>query len=93
MLLTERDEPAAWLASGEALSEVWLTITARGLAASPISEVVEVDSARRALRDLLGEDTYPAIGLRIGVPVDSADAPPARTRRTGTDVLGLPGQP
>ncbi|GAA3394905.1 Acg family FMN-binding oxidoreductase [Cryptosporangium minutisporangium] len=92
VLLTDQDEPRAWLAAGEALSDVWLTLTARGLAASPISEVVEVASARRALRNLLGEDAYPAIGLRIGVPVDPADAPPSPARRSGTDVLGLPGQ-
>lgn len=93
VLLTERDEPRDWLAAGEALSDVWLTLTARGLAASPISEVVEMAAGRRALRELLGEAEYPAIGLRIGVPVDPADAPPSAARRTGTDVLGLPGQP
>jgi nitroreductase len=92
VLLTDRDEPRAWLAAGEALSDVWLTLTARGLAASPISEVVEMTSARRALRNLLGDDGHPAIGLRIGVPVDPTDAPPSPARRTGTDVLGLPGQ-
>jgi nitroreductase len=83
---------ADWLAAGEALSDVWLTLTARGLVASPISEVVEVPQASAALRRLLGWTGHPAIALRIGRPGD-ADPPPPSTRRTGTDVVGLPGDP
>ena len=92
VLLVEHDDRRGWLATGEALSDVWLTLTARGLVASPISEVVEVASARRALRALLKESAYPAIALRIGLPADDS-APPSTARRSDTDVLGLPGRP
>lgn len=41
VLLTDGETRADWLAAGEAMSDVWLTLTTLGLAASPISEVVE----------------------------------------------------
>lgn len=89
----DADEPRDWVAAGEALSDVWLTLTARGLAASPISEVVEVVPVRQALRRLLGGVGNPAIAMRIGVPVDGVGPVPAAARRSGTDTIGLPGRP
>ncbi|WP_433203044.1 hypothetical protein ACQP00_33430 [Dactylosporangium sp. CS-047395] len=86
LLVTDGDEPRDWLAAGEALSDVWLTLTARGLAASPISEVIEVPGVRGALRGLLGGVGNPAVALRIGVPV-LEDAPPASPRRSPSTVL------
>ncbi|WP_426503462.1 hypothetical protein ACPPVO_38340 [Dactylosporangium sp. McL0621] len=86
LFVTDGDEPRDWLAAGEALSDVWLTLTARGLAASPISEVVEVAGVRNALRSLLGGVGNPAVGMRIGVPGPD-DAPPATPRRTPSAVL------
>ena len=91
ILALDNDEPRGWLAAGEALSDVWLTLTARGLAASPISEVIEVPAVRQALRRLLGGVGHPAIAMRIGTPVDARPVP-ATTRRPGTDTIGLPGQ-
>ncbi|GAA0222424.1 Acg family FMN-binding oxidoreductase [Cryptosporangium japonicum] len=91
VLLTERNDRLAWLVAREALSDVWLTLTSRGLVASPISEVVEIASARRALRSLLGAAGHPAIALRIGVPADT-DAPPRTVRRPNSDALGFPGR-
>jgi hypothetical protein len=88
----DTDEPRDWLAAGEALSDVWLTLTARGLAASPISEVIEVLPVRQALRRLLGGVGHPAIAMRVGVPVDGIEPVPASIRRSGTDTVGLPGQ-
>ncbi|GAA2372000.1 Acg family FMN-binding oxidoreductase [Dactylosporangium salmoneum] len=92
VLATDADEPHDWVAAGEALSDVWLTLTARGLAASPISEVIEVDAVRTALRRVLGGVGSPAIAMRVGVPVAEAEPVPAAMRRSGTDVVGLPGQ-
>ncbi|MEU7867219.1 nitroreductase [Dactylosporangium sp. NPDC049140] len=86
LFVTDGDEPRDWLAAGEALSDVWLTLTARGLAASPISEVVEVAGVRNALRSLLGGVGNPAVGMRIGVPGPD-DAPPATPRRMPSAVL------
>ncbi|GGM68070.1 Acg family FMN-binding oxidoreductase [Dactylosporangium sucinum] len=93
VLVVDAEAPAAWLAAGEALSDVWLTLTARGLAASPISEVVEVESVRTALQRLLGGVGHPAIALRVGHPAPDAAPVPVSTRRSGTDTVGLPGQP
>jgi hypothetical protein len=90
ILFTDGDEPRDWLAAGEALSDVWLTLTARGLAASPISEVVEMPATRESLRHLLGGIGHPAIALRFGVPVDGSTAPPKTPRRSGHDVIDLP---
>jgi nitroreductase len=92
VLVVDGEERSHWLAAGEALSDVWLTLTARGLAASPISEVVEVPQARAALRRLLGWTGHPAIALRIGYPT-GPEAPPPSARRSNTDVVGLPGDP
>nr|BFE60514.1 NAD(P)H nitroreductase [Dactylosporangium thailandense] len=86
LFVTDGDEARDWLAAGEALSDVWLTLTARGLAASPISEVVEVAGVRNALRGLLGGVGNPAVAMRIGVPVQE-DAPPATPRRSPSAVL------
>ncbi|WP_433606569.1 hypothetical protein ACQP2P_30405 [Dactylosporangium sp. CA-139114] len=86
IFVTDGDEARDWLAAGEALSDVWLTLTARGLAASPISEVVEVAGVRNALRGLLGGIGNPAVAMRIGVPVQE-DAPPATARRSPSAVL------
>ncbi|GAB3837826.1 Acg family FMN-binding oxidoreductase [Dactylosporangium cerinum] len=88
----DAEEPANWVAAGEALSDVWLTLTVRGLAASPISEVVEVLPVRVALRRLLGGVGHPAIAMRIGTPVDGIEPVPATIRRSGTDTVGSPGQ-
>ena len=90
VLFTDGDEPGDWLAAGEAFSDVWLTLTARGLAASPISEIVEMPSTREAVRRLLGGVGHPAVAMRVGVPVDPDDPPPASIRRSGTDVIDLP---
>jgi nitroreductase len=89
----DAEEPKDWVAAGEALSDVWLTLTARGLAASPISEVVEVLPVRTALHRLLGGVGHPAIAMRIGFPVDGIEPVPATIRRSGTETVGAPGQP
>ena len=50
-------------------------------------------AVRQALRRLLGGVANPAIAMRVGVPVDGIEAVPAAARRSGTDSIGLPGQP
>jgi nitroreductase len=90
VLFTDGDEPRDWLAAGEAFSDLWLSLTARGLSASPISEIVEMESTRESLRRLLGGVGHPAVAMRIGLPVNPDDPPPASIRRSGTDVIDLP---
>lgn len=93
ILAIDGDEPRDWLAAGEALSDVWLTLTAHGLVASPISEVIEVVPVREALRRLLGGVGQPAIAMRVGMPVEGTQPVPPTIRRSGTDTISLPGQP
>lgn len=88
VLFADTDEPRDWLLAGEALSDVWLTLTAHGLAASPISEIVEVDAARVELRRLLGDIGYPMVALRTGTPID--ERPPASPRRPAPDAIDFP---
>jgi nitroreductase len=87
LFVTDGDDAQDWLVAGEALSDVWLTLTARGLAASPISEVVEVPGVRHALRALLGGVGNPAVAMRIGVPVQDG-RPPVAPRRSASATLG-----
>jgi nitroreductase len=84
VLHTDTGTPQDWIKAGEATSAVWLTLTARGLAASPISDVIEVPTTRQALRRLLGGSTQPVLALRIGVPVAGLPPPPATARRRST---------
>ena len=90
VLFADTDEPHDWLRAGEALSDVWLTLTAQGLAASPISEVVEVDATRVELRRLLGDIGYPMVAIRAGTPIEEQGRPPASPRRLASDVIELP---
>ncbi|NJC72342.1 nitroreductase [Planosporangium thailandense] len=87
ILYTDTDTPVDWLAAGEALSAVLLTATDERLAASPISDVIEVPAARRLLCDLLDGAGYPMVALRIGVPGDGPLA--AAARRTGAEVVDV----
>jgi nitroreductase len=49
VLCTPGDEPADWVAAGQALQRVLLTATRRHLATTPISQPVEIPSIREAL--------------------------------------------
>jgi nitroreductase len=83
LLWTEQDTEPSWLKAGEALERVLLEITRRGYAASPLTQVVEVPSARAALRRELGLVGFPHVLLRIG----RAPLTPASRRRRLVDVL------
>lgn len=67
LLLDGYDEPVSWLRAGEGLSAMWLAATAGGLSLVPLSQVVEVDETRSALRhDLLHGLGHPALLIRVG---------------------------
>ncbi|MGC9669786.1 Acg family FMN-binding oxidoreductase [Planosporangium sp. 12N6] len=87
VLYTDTDTPADWLAAGEALSAVLLTATDESLAASPISDVIEVAATRRLLYDLFGGAGYPMIALRLGVPY--GDPPATSARRMADEVIDI----
>jgi hypothetical protein len=83
LLCTDADTPVAWLRAGEALERVLLEITRHGFAASLLTQVTEVPSARAQLRRDLGVIGYPHVLLRVG----RAPATPASRRRRLVDVL------
>ncbi|WP_405093868.1 nitroreductase [Micromonospora sp. NBC_01392] len=85
ILFGERDDPAAWLRGGEALSALLLTATAEGLASAPLSDAIELAWPRRMMRDLLAGIGEPYLVVRVGWGPD-ADLPPA-PRRAPADVI------
>ena len=87
-ICTSRDDVRAWLHAGEAMSAVWLRATLGGLAVTPVSQVIEVDSTRRRLQhDVFAYTGQPQIMLRIGWPAVSRPALPHTPRRPLEDVL------
>lgn len=81
------DTAVSWLRAGEALSAVLLTAAAHGLAATPMTDVVEVPATREMLRQVLSGLGHPYAAVRIGVPMPGATAPPATPRRPASAVI------
>lgn len=80
LLNGEDDEPDSWLRAGEALSAAWLTATRLGVSVLPLSEVIEVEGTRQALRQLLAGLSFPYLVLRLGI-ADPVHAGPPHTPR------------
>lgn len=75
LLETEEDTPAAWLMAGQALENVLLYACAQGLAASIVSEPVELPDVRAKLRDAAGCKGIPQLLLRIGCHRETLHTP------------------
>jgi hypothetical protein len=87
-ICTTRDDLRSWLTAGQTMSAVWLGATLSGMAATAVSQVIEVDSTRRVLqRELFAYTGRPQILLRIGWPDMSRPALPHTPRRALEDVL------
>ncbi|MFC7530123.1 Acg family FMN-binding oxidoreductase [Actinoplanes sp. GCM10030250] len=82
------DRPVDQITAGQALQKVLLTATDAGLAASMISQPIEVPAARDQLRRSLGRSGYPQLALRIGYGTPGRTLP----RRDVTDVLLPPAE-
>jgi nitroreductase len=82
VLSSPGDGRAEWVAAGQALQRVWLTATMHNLAATPLSQPLEIAALRELVSDVRG-------GLRAQVILRVGYAPPAATtaRRPLTDVL------
>lgn len=88
VLGTVDDGPADWLAAGQALGRLLLTATAHGLAASPMTQALEVPDTRARLTHELGTVGHPQVVLRVGVaPSGSTSAHGHANRRPVEDVL------
>ena len=92
VLFTDSDEPVDWLAAGEALSAILLTAAEQGLAASPMSNMIEVPFARWRLRRLLAGIGHPVIAIRLGVAAEQTPAP-ATPRRPADEIIEVVDQP
>jgi nitroreductase len=68
LVFTDTDERLDWLRAGEALSAMLLSATAVDLAASPISDVIEVPETRTEVSHILDGPQYAQIAVRIGHP-------------------------
>ena len=88
MIVTVHDDPLDWLRAGEATSAVLLAATGLGLATTPLSQALEVDETRRALRwDVLRVPEHPQLVVRVGWPAAGAGELPATPRRDLQSVL------
>ncbi|GIF60963.1 NAD(P)H nitroreductase [Asanoa iriomotensis] len=83
---TPADTGLDQLRAGEATSAVWLTATARDLAMSVMSDVVEVPATRASLDGLLAGRARPQLVLRTGIQGQPVPPPPASHREL-RDVL------
>lgn len=89
VLGTHSDVPQSQVQAGQAMERVLLAATNLGLAASFLSQLIEVEPVRRQVSALLGGRICPQAVLRIGFggPV------PTTPRRTVLDVLMGPPVP
>ncbi|HZY75492.1 MAG TPA: hypothetical protein VFE40_04170 [Jatrophihabitantaceae bacterium] len=83
LLGAREDDPESWLRAGEALERVWLEITRHGYAASPFTQVIEVQQTNALLRSELQLTMHPHLLLRVG----RAPRTPETRRRRLVDVL------
>ena len=66
VLGTEADDRQDWLVAGQALGRVLLEATLAGVAAQPLTQVLEVPVLRGRLRRTLGVVGHPQMLLRLG---------------------------
>lgn len=83
IVATSTDTPVDRLRAGEATSAVWLTATARALAMSVMSDVVEVPATRALICRLLADRAQPQLVLRTGLQGQPVPPPPASHRDLG----------
>ena len=66
VISTGNDDVAAWLRAGQATERVLLVLTASGMAASFMTQALEVPPLRAEFRRFLGVRGYPQVMLRLG---------------------------
>lgn len=90
ILWGDRDGRRAWLSAGLALSAVLLTAAERGLATSPMTDLVEVANTRLVLRRLLSWQGHPYAVLRVGIATADVGLPAAGRRSHDAAVEIIP---
>jgi hypothetical protein len=81
-LMTDGDEPADWLAAGQALARVLLRATTEDVVASFLNQPVELEELRPEVAKLVGGG-QPQLVLRLGYAKEA----PATPRRPVVEVL------
>jgi nitroreductase len=85
---TPDDDAASWLAAGQALARLLLTATVRGLAASPMTQALEVEDTRARLVSDLSLVGHPQMVLRLGLAAPGSTAAVGHAnRRSVAEVL------
>jgi hypothetical protein len=89
LLSTPTDTPLQWLRVGEVTSAILLTAARNGLAASPLSQPLEVGDTRGFIRDHITGTSraHPQILLRVGWPRPDAPQLAPTPRRPVSDVV------
>ncbi|SOD73630.1 hypothetical protein SAMN05892883_2908 [Jatrophihabitans sp. GAS493] len=83
ILGSTEDGHHAWLRAGEALERILLELTNRGFVASPLTQAIELPSARAMLSNDLRLGMFPHVVLRVGHALPT----PATRRRLLVDLL------
>ncbi|MFJ8113858.1 Acg family FMN-binding oxidoreductase [Streptomyces sp. NPDC096132] len=87
ILSTDRDDPAAWLRTGEALQRILLEAADHGVMAAFHTQPLEVPSLRVRIRQTLSGGAFPQMIFRLGYPPCLRPLP----RRPVAEVLRTPG--
>lgn len=87
VLSTLDDGAQARLLAGQAASAVLLTATRHGLLTCPLSQPLEVRSAKRVVAQIAGDGSVPQLVIRVGHPVPGTPLPPVTPRRPLRAVL------
>ena len=85
VLGTVEDDLAAWLTAGQGLGRLLLVGAARGVAASPMTQPLEIPDTRRKLAVELGVVGHPQMVLRLGYASEATAA--ATPRRPLNEIL------
>lgn len=83
ILASPGDAPADWVATGRALAEILIALSADGWTASYLNQPVEVPDLRPKLKAALGVEEHPQLLLRVG----RAELPEPAARRPVDEVL------
>ncbi len=90
VLSTDTDTRLDWLRCGEALSELLLEATARGLATCPLTHVTEIATSREMVREAAtasgARGRFPQVVVRLGTPSADEYEVPRTGRRRVDDV-------
>ena len=82
VIATPHDGPLDWLRAGEATSAVLLVATSMGLATTPLSQALEVETTRHEIQqEVLHVPEHPQIIIRVGWPAAGAAELPVTQRR------------